>query len=195
MVRFKGACLKRVLTVAAALFLSTTSAQAATIDLSFNLTATGFVQSFPGQPQVAPVPVVTGQYRFVFDNSSDINATTNGLTATGLNLPSPSFFAYQANGDILSVGTRVSPGSFSGSPGTDGYGFFIFNASNANFSVPYFNYTSTAAGGTYDGFDITLSPPNNAVPEPDAWVMMIFGFGIIGHAMRRKRKSRPPVTA
>jgi hypothetical protein len=33
-----------------------------------------------------------------------------------------------------------------------------------------------------------LSEPNSAVPEPATWAMMIGGFGLIGAAMRRRRK-------
>ena len=36
-------------------------------------------------------------------------------------------------------------------------------------------------GGTPPG-----GPPPSAVPEPSAWLLMIFGFGIVGAAMRRK---------
>jgi hypothetical protein len=32
-----------------------------------------------------------------------------------------------------------------------------------------------------------------AVPEPDTWAMMLFGFGAIGFAMRRRKQTEPKV--
>ncbi|MBB5686298.1 choice-of-anchor A family protein [Sphingobium boeckii] len=47
-----------------------------------------------------------------------------------------------------------------------------------------------------NGFDIsntryagTLARPTGAVPEPGTWAMMITGFGIVGFAMRRRRRA------
>ena len=34
---------------------------------------------------------------------------------------------------------------------------------------------------------IEVSRPQGAVPEPSTWAMMIFGFGLVGTAMRRRR--------
>jgi hypothetical protein len=31
-----------------------------------------------------------------------------------------------------------------------------------------------------------VTPPTSAVPEPASWAMMIFGFGVVGGAMRRR---------
>jgi PEP-CTERM motif len=32
-------------------------------------------------------------------------------------------------------------------------------------------------------------PNTAAVPEPATWAMMLFGFGLVGSAMRRSRRS------
>jgi hypothetical protein len=32
-------------------------------------------------------------------------------------------------------------------------------------------------------------PPVSVVPEPSTWMMMILGFGVIGFALRRRRKA------
>jgi PEP-CTERM motif len=38
------------------------------------------------------------------------------------------------------------------------------------------------------GFSLNGINPNGAVPEPATWAMMIAGFGVIGTAMRRRRR-------
>lgn len=44
-------------------------------------------------------------------------------------------------------------------------------------------------------FTITLSDqPFNAIPEPDAWVLMLVGFGALGTALRRNRRRPVPTS-
>jgi hypothetical protein len=40
--------------------------------------------------------------------------------------------------------------------------------------------------GSYGG-QITFSPVEGAIPEPSTWAMMLFGFGAVGFAMRRRK--------
>ncbi|MBO9581326.1 MAG: PEP-CTERM sorting domain-containing protein [Sphingobium sp.] len=72
------------------------------------------------------------------------------------------------------------------------------NAQNS--SSPWDRYRFTFSGvGSYFGNQSSSVPPQNytiqsqaptlPVPEPATWAMMIFGFGVIGYAMR----SRPVV--
>jgi hypothetical protein len=63
----------------------------------------------------------------------------------------------------------------------------------------FFNANSGDAGGAFsrmhdfgDGFEgrglqTTFLMAGNAVPEPATWAMLIFGFGLIGSAMRRRK--------
>ncbi len=37
--------------------------------------------------------------------------------------------------------------------------------------------------------NITVATPTSAVPEPTTWAMMIMGFGLVGGAMRARRRS------
>jgi hypothetical protein len=43
------------------------------------------------------------------------------------------------------------------------------------------------------GGNITFAP--NAVPEPATWAMMLVGFGMVGSAMRYRRRSTKVVYA
>jgi hypothetical protein len=48
------------------------------------------------------------------------------------------------------------------------------------------------AGGSYtaaSGTDYAVAPAPNSVPEPATWAMMLLGFGVLGGAMRLRRKS------
>jgi len=56
--------------------------------------------------------------------------------------------------------------------------------------------TSNAVFGTqvyydYTPFDVEVPGPGvpSAVPEPSTWAMMIMGFGVIGSALRRRRRA------
>ncbi len=53
------------------------------------------------------------------------------------------------------------------------------------------NYRQVA----FDNVKLDASPiPLSAVPEPSTWMMMLFGFGAAGIAMRRRNKSRALVS-
>jgi len=49
--------------------------------------------------------------------------------------------------------------------------------------------TFTSASG------VLLTGVTSAIPEPATWAMMITGFGLVGATVRRRRQSRPVVTA
>jgi hypothetical protein len=70
---------------------------------------------------------------------------------------------------------------------------------NGNQSLPSTNRRITfkaAAGETISGIRFLSSRPalevDNvvfAVPEPSTWMMMLIGFGLVGQAMRSRRRS------
>ncbi len=51
--------------------------------------------------------------------------------------------------------------------------------------------TGTFSGGTNDSrsFNFETAAVTAAVPEPSSWAMMLVGFGAVGGAMRRRRRS------
>lgn len=93
-------------------------------------------------------------------------------------------FALVLNGTTLAATTTtVSGGVFS-------YFFDdIVLAVGANtFGV---TVTGLAPGHLSGGASYSFSAVTSAVPEPGTWAMLLLGFGAIGHAMRRNRKSKP----
>ena len=68
-----------------------------------------------------------------------------------------------------------------------------FNSGGASTASLFLRNAQTAFGGNDFAIDdISLDTksvvnPPNAVPEPTTWLMLIFGFGMIGSAMRRTR--------
>jgi hypothetical protein len=60
----------------------------------------------------------------------------------------------------------------------------------AAFSNPLENCGTTGNKECLDGFKLSQLTVKTAVPEPATWMMMLFGFGFIGFAMRRKKSAR-----
>jgi hypothetical protein len=54
-----------------------------------------------------------------------------------------------------------------------------------------FEITDLATPATYDGTQLLISAadPISAVPEPATWAMMVGGFGLVGAALRGRRKT------
>lgn len=68
-------------------------------------------------------------------------------------------------------------GGFDLGDGNGGYGFFLGHAVGGN------PFAQTLAVGNYDAGSAVIA----SVPEPEAWTMMIAGFGLIGLFTRRHR--------
>ena len=66
----------------------------------------------------------------------------------------------------------------------------VFDAADTG----YFTLTPLTAGASFTtGSGLTYSAsPDGAVPEPEAWAMLILGFGGLGVTMRRLRKPSAP---
>lgn len=77
-------------------------------------------------------------------------------------------YLFQLNGGTLTVVSEANP---YGSPVMSGY----VNIGNGNLT----NVTPYSVPG----------PVNGAVPEPATWAMMLMGFGLVGGAMRTRRRT------
>ena len=79
-----------------------------------------------------------------------------------------------------------SPGGYVSAP----YNYFIQFAYNYS-AAPTLTYTTGVSSGGTDNYinyvDPLVSGSIGAVPEPQAWVMLIAGFGLVGAAARRRR--------
>ncbi len=51
-----------------------------------------------------------------------------------------------------------------------------------------FSFTQTGSNSAVSG-SFTLASPPSVVPEPESWLMLIAGFGLIGAASRRRQKA------
>ncbi len=98
----------------------------------------------------------------------------------------PSVAALSNGIDVLLNGTSILPiiGGLGGAGTSWSFKTVSFDAG------PGSNVLTFAALGTSDSLggyidDVTLSP----VPEAATWAMMLVGFGVVGHAMRRRRTS------
>lgn len=77
------------------------------------------------------------------------------------------------------------PGGFATGPLPSGGGFAIFPPGGGGGSGGSPPISQPPGGGTVIP---PVVPPVGAVPEPATWLMLIAGFGIIGGAMRRRRR-------
>lgn len=166
-------------------------AEAATVDFSGSATATAMVGP---NAACAPAPfqgIANGTGTSAFGNFTySHTACTTGATG-------PVTGTY-----LIDFGIDQFSGAFAGtSAATSTTGLFDL----------LFTYTITAGTGRFAGgtgsfgevgtVDVRNGPPSRltlnfaAVPEPATWAMMLFGFGGIGIAMRRRRAERPVIGA
>lgn len=108
---------------------------------------------------------------------------------------------YFDNTDLAS-GVVLRPGAGVNSPGTgsySGYGDLVdlglaFNTNADGLLYIEFFETYDDWPDDWDGYYVsgTISvdyTPFAVVPEPDAWALLIAGFGLVGGAMRRRRRT------
>jgi hypothetical protein len=167
------------------------AAQAAAINRTFNLQASGFEQVFGADPTLPPDPVSLN-FTLVFDNSADVGTTTTGLTVNAFTLPYAAEFQYIAATDSLSLATTLlGPASCSSSAGK--FCAFIHDATSATPTVIFFqNALPTNNVWRADSLSLTYSDGRGGpgVPEPGIWALMLVGFGGLGVQLRRLR-ARP----
>jgi PEP-CTERM motif len=85
-----------------------------------------------------------------------------------------SFHVGAANGQATGVGYQ-------------GTAFYLFDAGNAGLALDVLGFNR--AGLSNARLYSTERLVHNAVPEPATWAMMICGFGLIGSAARRTRRT------
>ena len=91
----------------------------------------------------------------------------------------------------LGVGGVGAARAYLGDPATGSftltYGSNVSDLTLQDFYVRYQGLTGLNGIGSATGREV-VTPP---VPEPSTWAMMLFGFGALGFAMRRRRQLAP----
>ena len=169
---------------ASAALLITSSAHAAIISQTYDLTATGFGAGAPYDP-------VELNFTLTFDNSASIDPTTTGLTVKSFTLPYGTEYAYDAPDDSLTVGTYVTGtnGNNGFSEAPNSYGTFIGAASTPTPSDGYGLAYKMGNGPVYNASaaTITASGGGGGGPEPSSWALMMIGVFGTGAALRQRR--------
>jgi hypothetical protein len=76
------------------------------------------------------------------------------------------------------------------------FGIWGFGGSFATMGSPLYSGPEAAPTfllGTFalsDGYNLVIANTEAAVPELDAWILMLFGLGAIGFDMRRRQNDR-----
>ena len=177
---------------------SASSANAATTIISEDFEATPYNFTFNGNVFLANGAIYGPCCGTPADTSNTFVAFGGGNAPSG-NILSTSFNTflgslYTVNFDFKAFGGGSESLTFQ--VGSQTHTVNPIADNTLNFSSASFNFLGTGALTTLKVFsggvnnvdaavdNITIS----AVPEPELWAMMIFGFGLIGLQMRRRRK-------
>jgi len=166
---------------------------------AFAVAPSAMATTFPvGSPNFTASPGPNGTFSANFGNS--------GIAAGAFT----DLFTFTLPTSGLGSGTVTSSASFANSPNDLDFTSVFVNGTLADLtklnnglfevaftsSVPIIGgqlNTITVngfsrGGGAYGG-QLSFIPSATAVPEPAAWAMMILGMGVVGFAMRRRRKN------
>ena len=69
---------------------------------------------------------------------------------------------------------------------SNAHNFYLIGQFAREYNLPEFGHPGGSGGSRWGTFIAVLTTP---VPEPQTWAMMVFGFGLMGYAMRRRRYS------
>ena len=176
--------------------LASSASWSSTVDSAWRQTMASIVLSRTGR--LVYSAKVTGALDTGTSNPND----TFGITAFNIALEDDALFEWI---ELSLTGTGTVSFSLLDDSGTtftsDAVGDFIFDLANGQnkFAFQSVNGQSiaglsfTVAGGTVDTVSqVRIDPAFAVVPEPATWGMMLLGFGVIGFAIRRKR--RPVLT-
>lgn len=185
----------RYAAAAVALF-SVTPASAATLigetmEVSYRFPDVDTVYPF-ASPSVSPFTVGAGvetvvDVESVTDIAVDFGANSLLITFntpfTGLAWAQSSFngLLFQGPGAAKIVGASVASTSLAGFDNSR----FYFSGGDFGLNWQGLSY----ADGAQIAVDLNLTPnPNPVIPEPATWLMLIIGFGVIGAALRQRRR-------
>ena len=177
--------------IAAVAFAATPASAAITVFTGDTTTGPTFNRPLSGRPPTNLSGVGTAVRYFVTPFTVSLAGNYNFLNSAVydayLGIHANSFNPSNALVNALAYDDDAGPGSDSQILGL-----------GLNAGVSYFAVSSSFANNDFGAFRLTIDGPGNiiggnvaAVPEPATWALMIFGFGLVGFAMRRRRQ---PVT-
>ena len=156
--------------------------------------------AFNQHPSWARVGPFAGANFLIANGSSSNDAAVWAQTLTGLTIGTTyDFSAWAVNVCCNSSfgGTNVSPLIMSAGSGTTfassgvlgATGIWTkftgsFVAKNTSTNLSIFTDVNAASGNDFGLDNISVVA---AIPEPATWMMMLFGFGVVGAAMRRRK--------
>jgi hypothetical protein len=121
---------------------------------------------------------------WTYDIGFDYYAPANGISN-----PNDATLQFLVNG--VQVGSTLTAGSASGTPGQTWFNFNTQFVAGASGAQPY-TFEFRGLGVTAADFAVDRVYATAAVPEPAVWALMIFGFGAIGGVLRTSRR-RPAI--
>ena len=127
---------------------------------------------------------------------NDTFSTVGGLTHTETSWLEDHFAApiligteYFAGGDLFKLLNFTSNLGVGATVGDDGFGIFLGPraVSGATYNTFYLGFDDeiTRQDDNHDDFIVRVTV-NSPVPEPSTWAMLLFGFGVVGFALRRR---------
>jgi hypothetical protein len=120
-----------------------------------------------------------------FSSSADFAITGTAALSAGDLIPGAGFDYY----DVRTYSASIAPITLAA--GT--YWFSLQNAVTAQGNAAYWDENDGPSSAALSGYGARASESftlyaNGAVPEPASWALMLGGFGMVGGAMRSRRK-------
>ena len=142
---------------------------------------------------------VTGlaQIGFTWDgNFSALDSAGRKQNISGTQLDLESLFGTMVYGETV-IGIHFGGGGANGVG--NGTAFYKFDAGTDGTKILALNYPGSSGIALYSTGHAPIVPPDNpppgddttvdGVPEPASWLMMVGGFGLIGGALRRRKRA------
>jgi hypothetical protein len=178
-----------LLTASAVFATMSFGAHAATIERSFDVTASDFFLS-SGSSTPPPIDPVTLNFTLTWDPSVSVtSASTAGFTINAFNLPNPPYsLAYTYDSSTANLVVATFPKVDGCSVGDTAFCVVINDAAGA---TPFANGATQAISftGLWDSNTVAVTASSPAVPEPSTWAMMLIGFGGVGWLAQRHRSA------
>lgn len=128
-----------------------------------------------------------------FDTFSTAGGLSYTETSSGVinNFAAPILIGTEffAGGDLTKLLNFTSNGGIAATVGDDGFGILLGGGdqSGGTFNTFYLGFDDQISNidDNHDDFIVKVTV-NSPVPEPSTWAMLLFGFGIVGFALRRR---------